>query len=85
MTTPDLAAEFIAAAAAKCKAGEAALVFITAVEGVSLCVCSEPGAREVAASSAADPGDAFLDDGDTLVAVAVITPDATVTDYPIAA
>jgi hypothetical protein len=76
------AAELTAAIAGQCKPGEAAVVFIAEAGGLSCCVASEATARETAQNIAASP---VLDDGDVLLAVAVITPDQTLTSYPITA
>jgi hypothetical protein len=74
--------EFTAAVAALCGPGEAALVMIYAADGLSYCVCSADGAHETARTAAA--GDPDLNDGDVLLAVAVIGRDATLTEYPVA-
>ena len=73
--------EFTAAIAALCGPGEAALLLITAGEGLSYCICSAEGAHETAASYSADPGQV---DDDVLLGVAVVTADGTLTEYPMA-
>jgi hypothetical protein len=75
-----LPAEFVKYVAALCRSGEAAVAFVTA-EGPSYCVASEPTARAVAE----DASTTQPEECDTLLAVAVIGPDGTVTEYPIAA
>jgi len=81
-TTPLTPAES-AAAAALCGPGEAALVMITTGEGLSYCVSPAQTAHEIARDTAA-AGPA-LDDGETLLGVAVIGADAMLTEYPIRA
>ena len=82
MTTTDTmtSPEFITAAAALCGQDEAAVVFITAAEGISYCVASEAMAHTTAQSSAAEP---VLDDGDLLLSVGVISADGTLAQYPV--
>jgi len=80
-TTQMTAPEFTAAIAALCGHDEAAVVFITAAEGLSYCVASEATAHETAQDSA--DGGAVLDDGDRLLGVAVIAADGVLTEYPV--
>lgn len=68
--------EAVSALAALCKPGEAAFTMITASEGLSWCIASEETARSIAQATASDG------DPDVL-AVAVITADGTVTEYPV--
>ena len=72
MTAPDM----IAAIAALCKPGEAALTLIDATEGPSWCVASTETAHQTARTLAADPDE-------TLLGVAVIGADGTLTEYPV--
>jgi hypothetical protein len=81
MTAAMTAPQFTGAVAALCGPREAALVMIYAAEGLSYCVSSEEGAHETARSAAV--GDPALDGDDTLLGVAVISRDGTLTEYPV--
>jgi hypothetical protein len=81
MTAAMFAPEFTSAVAALCGPGEAALVMIYAADGLSYCVSGEEGAHDTARSAAA--GDPALDGDDTLLGVAVISRDETLTEYPV--
>ena len=69
--------EAVAAFAAQCRPGEAALVLITVSEGLSLAVASEQAAHSAARAAAEE-------DNPDLLAVAVIGADQTVTEYALA-
>jgi hypothetical protein len=68
----------ISAIAALCKPDEAALVMITAIDGLSWCVTTAQNARDVAMNVA---GGGVDFDPDDVLAVAVVGPDETVTEY----
>lgn len=74
-------AEFAKTLAASCKPGEAAVIMVYVQDGVSCCVSSSETAHRVAAETAAGT-DPVTDD--TLLAVAVVSPDGTLTEYPVA-
>jgi hypothetical protein len=71
------AQETIAAIAALCGAGEAALVIISLSEGLSWCVSSADTARRAARTVAAGQDPVPL-------AVAVVAADGTLTEYAVA-
>lgn len=75
MTSQDQMTEAVAAIAALCQPGEAAVTMI-AVEGLSWCVASEATAHGTARTIAAEQ------DPDVL-GLAVITAGGTLTEYPL--
>lgn len=77
MTATMTVQEATAALAGLCKPGEAAFTMITASEGLSWCIASEPTAHDVAQTTA--------DEGDPdVLGVAVITADGALTEYEVA-
>lgn len=76
ITAPD----FIASVAALCGEDEAALVLVYAKDGISYCVSSDQGAHRTAIF-VADAGQD--DEADTLLGVAVISRNGTLTEYSV--